>query len=1100
MNNTGYKRFPTVHNDKIVFVSEDDLWEVSSSGGVARRLTSNSGEVTNPCYSPDGKYIAFTGKEEGENDVYIIPSEGGANKRLTFVGNNTKVKGWMPDNQHVIYSSDAGQPFLGNNMLYKISVDGGMPQLLPYGQANNIAFGPGGGVLLGRNTLDPARWKRYKGGTAGVFWIDRKGKGRFEKFLSRLNGNLASPIWIRDRIYFLSDHEGLGRLYSCSADGKNLKCHSKNTEYYVRNATTDGMSIVYHSGAEIFLYNAETNEERKIDIEYYSPQIQRQRKFVDAGKYLESYNISPDGKSTTITSRGKSFVFSNWEGPVIQAGKMHGIRYRLTQWMHDNKSMITVSDETGIESLEIHNISGAEKEIKRLKNFNEGIIANLKVSPVENKVAVSNNRYELFLIDTDSGASKRIAKSRFHRIEDFCFSPDGKWIVYSMPNAEYLASIYLYNLESGKSEQITPAGFNDYMPVFDPDGRYIYFLSQREYNPIYDTSYFQLGFTLGVRPYLISLRKDIPSPFTPEYENIFNKKERHGKKESKAKSDNKVTVDFDGIKERIIAFPLPEKNYFQIAAVRDGLLYSREPFKGAIHHWYWEKHPSDEALELFDFRTQKSEHITKMIKSFKVSMDCSVLIYRQEDKLFVNSEILFHGKEKHNNNDDMMMHHKKRSDWLDLSRIKVNIDPMSEWRQMYTEAWRLQKEHFWTPDMSGVDWNAVYKRYLPLLAKVGSRSEFSDLIWEMQGELGTSHAYEWGGDYKPSPTYKLGNLGADFEFDEKENAYRITHIVNGDSWKNDSPLRTPGTDISEGDYLIAINGEKLNSKISPGELLVNQAKNIVSLTIKNLKTGKINNCNVRTISNDTEARYREWVETNKEYVHKKSNGKLGYLHIPDMGPGGFSEFHRYYIYEAGRDGLIVDLRNNRGGHVSQLLLEKLSRKQYGYDLSRWGSVGTYPSHSVAGPIVAVTDEHAGSDGDIFSHHFKQMKLGVLVGKRTWGGVIGINPKLSLADGTMTSQPEYATYMKDVGWKVENYGTDPDIEIEMTPQDYVRKKDPQLDRAISIALEKLKKNPVKIPKFDNKPLLKLPVFEFTNGRNGNGLVSKKKIKIEAKNKN
>ncbi|MDQ3020456.1 MAG: S41 family peptidase [Bacteroidota bacterium] len=1107
MNKSGYKRFPTIHDIKVVFVSEDDLWEVPSLGGIARRLTSNSGEVTNPYFSPDGKHIAFSGKEEGEKDVYVIPSEGGANKRLTFIGKNTKVIGWTSDSTNILFSSDACMPFVGRSELFKVSISGGLPEKLPYGVANNIAFGLKGEVLLGRNTLDPARWKRYKGGTAGVFWIDTKGKGKFEKFLEKIKGNFASPIWIGDRIYFISDHEGLGKLYSCNIDGKNIKSHSQNNEYYIRNATSDGKKIVYHAGAEIFVFDPHSNEERKIEIQYYSPQIQRQRKFVDTEKYLEDYNISPDGNSVTLTSRGKSYVFSNWEGPVIQIGKSHGVRYRLTQWLYDKEKIVTVSDDNGSESIEVHTIKDGNKNIKRLNNLDIGLAARLKVSPQENKIAVSNNRYELFLINLDDETLTKIARSNYERIEDFNFSPDGKWIVYSMSDAEYLASLFLYNIETKETHPITPKGFRDYQPTFDPEGRYIYFLSPREFNPVYDTSYFQLGFSLGVRPYLISLKKDIPSPFTLEYGRLFGKKDSEDSidlsnaalavngsnsskeqgKNSKAKKEKiKVEVDIEGIQNRIVAFPLPEKSYAQITAVKDGLLYSRESIKGSLPHSHWDKYPSDEVLERFDFNTQKSEPITNKITNFKVALNGKTLVYRNKNKLYLSSN-LFEERALPPAMKDFDMPSRSKSDWLNLSRVKVNLDPMSEWKQMYSEAWRLQKEHYWTSDMSGIDWDAVYKRYLPLLDKVASRSEFSDLIWEMQGELGTSHAYEMGGDYKPAPNYLLGSLGAEYEFDKELKAYKITHIIKGDPWKNDSPFRSLGVDVVEGDYLIAINGETLNAGVSPNALLVNQANNVVSITIKSASTGKTKVFEVKTIGSDTDARYREWVENRREYVHKKSKGKLGYVHIPDMGPNGFSEFHRYYIYEASKNGLIVDLRDNGGGHVSQLLLEKLSRKHYGYGVSRYGSVDSYPSHSVAGPMVAVTDEYAGSDGDIFSHQFKQMKLGTLVGKRTWGGVIGINPRLTLADGTMTTQPEYATYMKDVGWKVENYGTDPDVEVDVAPQDYAKGKDPQLDKAIEIALEQLKKKPIELPDFKDKPKLSLPVFEMST--NGNGSVLK-----------
>lgn len=1095
MNKSGYKRFPTIYENKIAFVCEDDLWEVSSDGGIARRLTSNMGEVTNPYFSPDGRYIAFSGKEEGERDVYVIPSEGGANKRMTFIGKNTKVIGWTPESMNIIFSTDAGMPFVGRSELYKVSINGGLPEKLPYGIANNIAFGSKGRVLLGRNTLDPARWKRYKGGTAGVFWIDKKGKGNFEKFLKNVKGNFASPIWIGERIYFISDHEGLGKLYSCNPEGKNIKSHSTNKEYYVRNATSNGNKIVYHCGAEIFVYDTISNEERKINIKYYSPQIQRQRKFVDAEKYLEDYNISPDGNSVTVTSRGKSYLFSNWEGPVSQIGKPHGVRYRLTQWLYDNERLATISDDNGNEAIELHKIKNGNSEVKRLSKINIGIAACMKVSPSDSQIAISNNRYELLLIDPDKESYLKIARSKFERIEDFNFSPDGKWIVYSMSDAEFLCSLYLYDIEKKKTYAITPKGFRDYQPTFDPDGRFIYFLSAREFNPVYDTSYFQLGFPLGVRPYLISLKKETASPFTPEYKRIFGKKDnssvsssnkKTGKEDNSKNKKPNVEIDIEDIQNRIASFPLPEKRYVQITGIKDGLLFSRECIKGSLPHLHWEKNSADESLERFDFFTQKTETITNKVASFKVAMNGKTLVYRNKNKLYLSSN-LFEERALPAAIREFDLPSRSKSDWLNLSRVKVNLDPMSEWKQMYAEAWRLQKEHFWTPDMSGIDWHAVYKRYLPLIERVATRSEFSDLIWEMQGELGTSHAYEMGGDYKTAPNYLLGSLGADYEFDKQKNAYRITHIIKGDPWKNNSPLRSLGVNVNEGDFLISINGEKLTAEIPPNALLVNQANNVVNIVVRSADSGKFNSYDIKTIGSDTDARYREWVESRREYVHKKSKGKLGYVHIPDMGAAGFSEFHRYYIYEVSRNGLVVDLRDNGGGHVSELLLEKLSRKHYGYWVSRYDNVDTYPSHSLAGPMVAVTDEYAGSDGDIFSHQFKQMKLGILVGKRTWGGVIGISPKYSLADGTLTTQPEYATYMKDVGWKVENYGTDPDVEVDVTPSDYAKGKDPQLDKAIEIALAQLKKKPVELPDFNNKPRLSLPVFEI--GKNGNGTAHK-----------
>ncbi|MEO6694151.1 MAG: S41 family peptidase [Ignavibacteria bacterium] len=1081
MNRSGYKRFPTLNEMKVVFVCEDDLWEVHSSGGVARRLTSNSGEVTNPYFSPDGRFIAFSGKEEGEKDVYIIPSEGGANKRLTFLGKNTKVTGWSADSKYVLFSSDANQPFSNRNELYRISVKGGLQEKMPYGVANNISYGPNGGIILGRNTLDPARWKRYKGGTAGVFWIDKKGSGKFQRFLKDIQGNLGSPMWINERIYFISDHEGLGKIYSCNVRGEDLKCNSNNNEYYVRNATTDGRNIVYHAGAEIFIYNTKTGEEKEIEVEYYSPQIQKQRKFIEADKFLENYTLNPDGSSLIITSRGRSFSFSNWEGPVLEIGKTNGARYRLTEYLKDKQSIVTISDEGGSEAIEIQDIKNGKKNIRKLSNLDIGIGERQEVSPKENKIALSNNRQELFLIDLDKETSIRIARSYYERIVDFTFSPDGKWLVYSLSDAEFLSSLYLYNINKNESNRITNTGFRDFQPVFDPDGKFIYFLSQRNFNPVYDSSYFQLGFPLGSKPYLISLKKETRSPFTKEYTKYFSGEERNSNTDKKEKKDIKIDVDMENIEDRIIEFPVPEAQYLQIAGIRNGILLSQRPIKGALEREPWDS-SADGILEKFSYFSQGKEKIAKEVSNFKMSLDGKSLLYRSKNKLFLKSDLTEDADHDHNESDTKKSSRIK-SGWIDLTRVKVNLDPMCEWKQMYSESWRLQKEHYWNADMSGIDWNLVYKRYLPLLEKVASRSEFSDVIWEMQGELGTSHAYEMGGDYRLPPNYKLGHLSANYEYDTKENAYKISHIVKGDPWKNTSPFKELGVEIKEGDFITSVNGENVSKEITPDALLVNKSGSIVSVGIKDAETKKSRNVNVKAVANDTPARYREWVERNRAYVSKKSDGKLGYVHIPDMMSYGFSEFHRHYIYEVNKSGLIVDVRNNRGGHVSQILLEILSRKRIGFGLSRYGNVESYPNHSTSGTLVALTDEYSGSDGDIFSHNFKQMKLGILVGKRTWGGVIGINPRLALSDGSVTTQPEYATYMNDVGWAVENYGTDPDIEVDITPQDYAVGKDPQMDKAITVALSELRKNPVKLPKFDKRPMLKLPLFEIST--NGNG---------------
>jgi tricorn protease len=433
----------------------------------------------------------------------------------------------------------------------------------------------------------------------------------------------------------------------------------------------------------------------------------------------------------------------------------------------------------------------------------------------------------------------------------------------------------------------------------------------------------------------------------------------------------------------------------------------------------------------------------------------------------------------------------RKNGWIDLERLNVAVRPSAEWRQMFREAWRLQRDQFWTPDMSKVDWLAVHDRYLPLVDRVSSRGEFSDLMWEMQGELGTSHCYEIGGDYRPQPVYPLGSLAASYAYNEEEEGWQVTEIARGDAWdpQKDSPLKTPGANVEVGDVILRINGQRLNRDFSPEMALVNLANTEVVLTLaaqervnsdseeesaKQDDTPAPKNVTIKTLSSEFPVRYRQWVEANRTKVHEATEGKIGYVHIPDMGARGYAEFHRYFLAEIDRIGLIVDVRYNGGGHVSELILEKLARKRIAYGTTRWGKdAQPYPSESVMGPIIALTNEHAGSDGDIFSHGFKLMKLGPLLGKRTWGGVIGIWPRHALVDGTITTQPEFSFWFQDVGWGVENYGTDPDIEIDNLPQDYAKGVDAQLERAIEEALKLLAESPPPQPDFSNKPDLSLP---------------------------
>ena len=1238
----GYYRFPTIHGETVVFVSEDDLWSVPAGGGVARRLTSNLGEVSYPMLSPDGAQLAFVGSEEGAGEVYVMDAAGGPARRLTYLSSNCRVLGWTPDGASILFTSNHAQPDLREMALFRVLAESsnGEVTALPYGPARSLAYGPGGALVLGRNTGDPARWKRYRGGTAGHLWIDRNGDGEFQRFLADLAGNIASPMWLvkpddaTGRIYFVSDHEGVGNLYSCTPAGDDVQRHTDHEAYYVRNPSSDGKRIVYHVGADLYLYDPATETEQRIDVVYGSPRVQRNRKFVDAARYLDGYQLHPQGKTLAITTRGKAYTFFNHEGPVLQYGKRDGVRYRKPTWLEDGRRLLLISDEPGEETIEIYD-GHPTRPPKRLEGLDIGRVLACKASPVAPLVALSNHRHELLLVDVERGTLSVVDRSDYHWIEGFDWSPDGRWLAYAFAATSRTMEIRLYQLPEqdqwleqasdssdaaphargpqaagpsgplpitglGVRHVLTRPVLRDVQPSFDPDGKYLYFLSYREFNPVYDGLHFDLGFPWGMRPYLITLQKDLPNPFipVPDFEDEENEDEDgdageegegatpHGEDdegdadggdedsddgaddddnddagdddddddeevgalsalsldaptESQTnaartrgeKSDGKpvkradtkagkkadadevkpIRIDLEGIQQRLLPFPVLDGRYGQIMGVRNKALFTVFPIQGQLDGDVERDEDQEESgsLRVYDFKEYKAETLAEHVSAFDLSANGKKLVYWSRGQLRV-----INAGEKAPPGSG----HTRKSGWIDLGRVKVSVDPQSEWEQMFREAWRLQRDHFWTEDMSEVDWRTVYARYFPLIRRVSTRGEFSDLMWEMQGELGTSHAYEFGGDYRAQPHYGQGFLGAEVRWDAAAGGYRIEQLVLGDPWdsRTNSPLAAPGVDVRPGDVIIAVNGQPLDEHTGPAQLLVNQAGQEVLLTLaprpdRDAASVGAESASasatqksaapeaappadskeldplygwftVKTIRSEAPARYRRWVEDNRSKVHAATDGRVGYLHIPDMGAPGYAEFHRGYLAEVDRDALIVDVRYNSGGHVSALLLEKLARRRLGYDKSRWGGLIPYPNDSVAGPLVALTNEHAGSDGDIFCHSFKMMKLGPLIGKRTWGGVIGIWPRYPLVDGTVTTQPEFSFWFEDVGWGIENYGTDPDIEVDFTPQDYRAGRDPQLARAIEEALRLLAERPVAKPELTQRPSRALPKLP---PRNGNG---------------
>ncbi len=1069
----------------MAFVCEDDLWIAPLCGGPALRLTATPGLCSSPRFSPDGSLIAFVATDEGNPEIYVIDASGGRPRRLTYLGSTmASVCAWSDDGREMYFVANAGAWYERETRGFAIAPDGGVPRELRLGHMKSCFPAPAGRFVVGRNEVDPARWKRYRGGTAGEIWIDADAGGTYKR-LPLPNGNPVWPMWIGERIFFLSDHEGIGNIYSCSLDGEDVRRHTDQNDYYARFPSTDGKRIVYTAGGTMYCHDIDRGRTDALEVTAASAAPQTVRRFLSGSETLDEFVPSRDGTGVAIIARGQPVTMPFWEEAPVQHGIPSRARYRAPAWMNDGRHFVCATDLGGFEQVAAFAADGSE-EPQMLTSDDIGRITEIACAPEKPWIAIANHRYELILLDARDGSLRTIDKSLGHRITDLAFSPDGRFLAYVWwPGGENSAVIRIAKCKTGDIHEVTPRMRVDSSPAWDPQGQYLYFISTRDFDPVYDALQFDLSFPQAQRPFLLTLRDDVPNPFAPKPKPVHREHDRDPDPSADGKAARtppRITIDFDGIQGRILAFPVDEGEYEQIVAVRSRALFTKFEVRGIKPQQHsWEDEDLTGTLLAYDFEQQRCATVAQEVGEIALAGDFHTLLYRSHDRLRAIDALADLPEE----NDEQKPPNEpgRKSGWLDLDRVSIEVQPTQEWAQMYREAWRLQTEHFWVADMSQVDWERVRDRYGALLDRMRTRAELSDLIWEMHGELGTSHAYEIGGDLRVPPQYGRGFLGADFAWDDSAQAWRVERIYRGDSWNRDvdSPLAEPGLGIREGDLVIAIAGKRLSRELTPHAALVNQAGREIVIAVRSADAGT-RHLAVKTLKSEQALRYRGWVEAQRKRVHDATGGKIGYVHIPDMGPWGFAEFHRGYLSEFDRNGLIVDVRYNRGGHVSPLLLEKLARKRVGYDVSRYSHKPVpYPPESVGGPIVALTNQFAGSDGDIFSHCFKLYKLGPLVGKRTWGGVIGINPYHRLVDGTITTQPEYSFWFKDVGWRVENYGTDPDYDVDIAPHDYRDGRDPQMDLAIRLVLEAADRHEERYPDLTTKPALPLPILSGYSSR-------------------
>ncbi len=792
--------------------------------------------------------------------------------------------------------------------------------------------------------------------------------------------------------------------------------------------------------------------------------------------------------------RGGVYTLGLWDGAPTRLGTQGPVRHRLARWLPDGKRLVAVSDEGGEEAVVVLAADGA---VLRRIEADVGRTLDLAVAPAGgDRVALANQRQEVIVVDLAAGSAKVVEKSPFDRTDGLAWSADGRWLAYGFSDTRRTSSIHVYDAQDGAVRRVTRSDFREGQPSFDPEGKYLYFVSYRVFDPVYDSHYFDLGFQKGSRPCLLPLRKDLTSPFpgparaprapsaadtpasaptpaaTAAKDGPGGKPatEGDGKPAVDAKpAPTPVTIDWDGLEDRVLAFPMAEGRYVGTLATKGRAFFLSVPVEGTLDgdSWRSTEPPAKATLEAWVFDDDKVVTVADHVSSASLSFSGKTLLLRAGRRL---RALAATGKVSDLPARDEAT---RETGWVDLERLRVPVVPGDEWKQIFREAWRLQRDQFWTPDLSGIDWVAVHDRYLPLVDRAATRAEFSDLLWELQGELGTSHAYEMGGDYRAAPSFPQGQLGADVALDA-DGTWKVVRLPRGDSWEASatSPLGAPGVGIAVGDELLSVDGEAVGTAASPASRLVHAAGKDVALRVRT-PGGEPRTVAVRALRDETLLRYRDWVEANRARVHAATGGRVGYVHIPDMGPRGWSEFHRYFGAEVDHLGLVIDVRWNGGGHVSQLLLEKLARKRRGYNTSRWMGVTPYPDDSPMGPMVAVTNEYAGSDGDMFSHNFKLYGLGALIGKRTWGGVVGIWPRHALVDGTVTTQPEFGFWFTDVGFDIEGHGTDPDVEVEIAPQDHAAGRDTQLERAIELVVARIEHEQPRVPDLGVRPVRKAP---------------------------
>jgi tricorn protease len=1078
----GYPRFADYHSGVVVFSAEGDLWQVPVSGGLARRLTTHPGTEFFAHFSPDGKRLAFSGDYDGNQDVFVMPAVGGVPHRLTYHPSEDQVLGWTPDSRSVLFRSRRDHPH-GDWTLYTVPLEsgegrrgapmGGDAVRLPLSRAARLSFEPGGArVAINVTDNDFHRWKRYAGGrSAQIFVGDLKG-GPFVKRTTFLGAN-AFPMWHGGRIYFLSDRTGTANIWSMTPEGRDLKQHTHHRDYDVRFPSLGQGKIVYSHRAGLRLLDLQSGHEQPIPVRVVSDGPLARARFVQPTRFLTDFELSPDGNHLALEIRGDLHLIpAGKEGRRLRLTQSSSSRERGLSFSDDGKRLASTSDASGECEVTIVDATGATPP-RQVTRGGKRYKYPPRWSPGGKWIAYADSDGRLFKVPAAGGTPTEIDRSPYGHIRSYRWSPDGAWLAYARIEENYFASIYLYEVEKGRKLRVTDGYTKDWSPHFSADGKYLVFMSERTINPYLDRLDEETIVDRATKPYLVLLSSKTRSPFLPR-DPAEEEQQAKAAKEAKAQKKKagagapppRVEVEADGIADRVLEVPVAAGNLGGLFSGDGFLFYLSQPTLGMAEweHSVFEGKERVAELWRFDFKKKKAEKFADGVVDYSVARDGSRMVLRKPEAKFYAFKL-----EAKAPGD---------KEWkeleLPLAALRHPVEVRQEWRQMFGEAWRMMRDFYFDPDMGKVDWPAVRSRYEALLPHVGSREELEDLLGEMVSELSLGHTYLWGGDTRQPERVPVGLLGADLE-PHPSGHYRFARILDGVSWdpRRVSPLTEPHARVKAGEFLQKIDGREVRCGEDVYSHLQKAAGEQVQLTVSaDPEARKARQVEITTLRSEQPIRYFDWVKHNRERVGQKTEAKIGYLHLPDMMTAGMVEFDRWYYPQVFKQGLIVDARWNRGGFVSQMIVKRLARRALSWAKSRSGYIAPYPENTLNGPVVVLTNERAGSDGDIFPRAVQVGRLGPVIGTRTWGGVVGISlnlPADALVDFGVSTRPGYfAWWEPERRWGVEGEGVTPDVIVENDPGAEFRGTDAQLEKGIALAMELLKKAPPRAPQFGEYP--------------------------------